>query len=178
MTGNMCWIGGKHTGFPDNLTLLLRLSYALEATQKQFSSVNNRQVNAEMLQKRLLDLLAFVKPHHSCRKHVSTSDLKFKTPYLPLSTKMAWKRSPRYKSASQTCQGKPYDHTNCFLHELSCNSRIHAPRNPANDLCVIANKFSDANNFLVQEIFHHPAGLRPTDVNGKVMQDFTATRRL
>lgn len=72
----MCWIrGGKRTGFSDNLALFLRLSYTLEAGQKQFSSVNNRQVNTEVLPESLLDLLTFVEPHHSCGKRVSILSL-------------------------------------------------------------------------------------------------------
>ncbi len=176
MAGYECFTG-KHTGSSDNLALLLRLGHTLETAQKQFSSVNNRQVNAEMLLKSLLDLLAFIETHHPCGgvcQYPAPSPWNSDMARLPLSTRMAWKRSPGYNSASQVRPNEPYGHTDCLFHELGCDGRIYTPRNGSDDLCAIANEVSDANNFLLDEIFHHPAGLRPTDVDGEVAQDLTA----
>lgn len=56
--------GRRHTGPSDNFSLFLRFSHTLKTAQEQFSSVNNRQINAKMLLKSLLNLLALVKAHH------------------------------------------------------------------------------------------------------------------
>jgi hypothetical protein len=59
--------GSKHTGGSDDLALLLGLVDTLEAAKEQLSSVDDSQVDAEMLVKGLLDLFALVQTHDSCK---------------------------------------------------------------------------------------------------------------
>lgn len=48
----------------NDLTLRLRVAYALEALKKYRRPVNDGQVDTEMLLERLLHLLAFIETHH------------------------------------------------------------------------------------------------------------------
>jgi hypothetical protein len=56
-------VNGRRTSSTDDLALLLRLVNALEAAKEELGTVDDGQVDTEVLVEGLLDLLALVEAH-------------------------------------------------------------------------------------------------------------------